>query len=88
MRCQRSDFPREEIDKLYQRVRDLAKDAVIGHGFQEIEAREQHMLDPGDKGKTLDTWYELVFSRVLEGVEQAIEEVKRLLKLEKYVTHQ
>ncbi len=84
MRAQRSDFPREPVEALYEKVRVLAADDVVARGFSEIEAREQRMLDPGDKTKTLDTWYELVFSRTFGDVESAIADIKRVLVLEKY----
>jgi hypothetical protein len=85
MRCQRSDFLREAADVLYEKVRAIAENTVVAHGFAEIERREQRMPDPGDKTKTLDTWYELVFSRVLPTIDGAIDDAKYALKLEKYV---
>ena len=85
MRCQRSDFPREAIDDLYQRVRVLAKEPLIDRGVKEIEQREQRMLDPGDKSKTLDVWYELIFSRFVPDVSGAISEARHALAYEKYV---
>ena len=85
IRCQRSDFPREAGDALYERVRELASENVLTHGFLEIEAREQRMPDPGDKSKTLDTWYELVFSKTVTTLAEAIAEAKFALALEKYV---
>ncbi len=85
MRAQRSDFPRDPIESLYDRVRELAREDILGRGFGEIESREQRRLDPGDKTKTLDTWYELVFSRTFDDAETAIAEVKRVLPLEKFV---
>lgn len=85
MRAQRSDFPNDAIETLFDRVRDLARDDLVGRGFGEIESREQRMLDPGDKSKTLDTWYELVFSRTFDDATAAIAEVKRVLPLDKFV---
>ncbi|MBI2395145.1 MAG: hypothetical protein HYV09_36580 [Deltaproteobacteria bacterium] len=85
MRAQRSDFPRDPIDTLYQRVREHAEGDLLARGFTEIETREQRMLDPGDKTKTLDTWYELVFSRTFADLESAIADVKRVLPVEKFV---
>ncbi len=85
MRAQRSDFPRDPIESLYQRVRELAASDLLGNGFIEIETREQRMLDPGDKSKTLDIWYELVFSKVLADLGGAVAEVKRVLPLDKFV---
>ena len=85
MRCQRSDFVREPGEQLYERVRELARDTLLARGYREVEARESRMPDPGDKTKTLDTWYELVLSKVTPDVARAIEEAKYSLTLEKYV---
>jgi hypothetical protein len=85
MRAQRADFPRDGAEALYQRVREIAADDFVGNGFVEIETREQKMLDPGDKNKTLDVWYELVFSRVLPDFDSAVAEVKRVLPIDKFV---
>jgi len=84
MRAQRSDFPREPVDALFERVRELAAEDLIARGFTELEAREQRMPDPGDKSKTLDTWYELVFTRTFKDTESAIADIKRILPLDKY----
>lgn len=85
MRAQRSDFPRDPVEALFERVRELAADDILGRGFSEIEAREQRMPDPGDKSKTLDTWYELVFARTFPDAPSAIADIKRVLPLDKYV---
>jgi len=85
MRAQRADFPREPVESLYDRVREIASVDLVGNGFTEIETREQRMADPGDKSKTLDIWYELVFSRVLGDLESAVAEVKRVLPIDKFV---
>ena len=85
MRCQCSDFPRDPAEVLYDKVRDLARDNVLSRGFHEVETREQRMPDPGDKTKTLDVWYELVFSKTFPSAPDAIAEAKYALLLEKYV---
>ncbi len=85
MRCQRSDFLREAADVLYEKVRAIAESTVLAHGFTEIERREQRMPDPGDKTKTLDTWYEIVFARVFPSLDETISEARYALSLEKYV---
>jgi len=85
MRCQRSDFPRETADALYDKVRDLAKDSVLSHGFKELETREQRMPDPGDAKKTLDVWYEVVFAHSFRTFDEAVKEARFALQLEKYV---
>lgn len=85
LRCQRSDFPRETPDQLWNRVRELAQPDVTALGYDEIEQRELPVADPGDKSRTLDVWYELVYSRVLPDVQNAIDEAKRVLPVEKFV---
>ncbi len=85
MRAQRADFPRESSEALYERVRQIAAVDFVAAGFTEIETREQKMLDPGDKTKTLDVWYELVFSRVVTDFDAAVAEVKRVLPIDKFV---
>ena len=85
MRAQKCDFPRDPVETMYERVREIAADELVARGFTEIESREQQMLDPGDKAKTLDVWYELVFSRVVPDFDAAVAEAKRVLVLEKFV---
>jgi hypothetical protein len=85
MRAQRSDFPRDAVETMYERVRELAQHDIVAQGFTEAETREQRMLDPGDKTKTLDTWFEVVFSRTFDDAAAAITDVKRILPLEKFV---
>ncbi len=85
LRCQRSDFPRETPDQLWGRVRVIAGVDILPAGYAEIEQRELPVADPGDKSRTLDVWYELVFARVLGDVQATIEEAKRLLPVDKFV---
>lgn len=85
LRCQRSDFPRESPEQLWSRVRQSAHQDITAEGYAEIEHRELPVADPGDKSRTLDVWYELVFSRVLGDLPTAIEEAKRILPVEKFV---
>lgn len=85
MRCQRSDFLREPAEELYEKVRELARANVATRGFHEMETREQRMPDPGDKSKTLDIWYEVVFGKTFTTTQDAIDDAKYALSLEKYV---
>lgn len=87
LRAQRSDFPNDTKEVAWDRVRATAQHELLasGHSYAEHEARELPMLDPGDKSKTLDVWYEIVFSTVLPDVEAAIAEVRRVLVVDKYV---
>lgn len=87
LRAQRSDFPNDTKEVAWDRVRATALHELLasGRAYVEHEAREQPMLDPGDKAKTLDVWYEIVFSTVLADVDTAIAEVRRVLVVDKYV---
>ena len=87
LRAQRSDFPSDTKEIAWDRVRETAKAELLvgGHAYVEHEARELPMLDPGDKSKTLDVWYEIVFSTIVPDLAAAIAEVRRVLVVEKYV---
>lgn len=87
LRAQRSDFPNDSKEKAWDRVRATARTELFATGlaYGEHEARELPMLDPGDKTKTLDVWYEIVFTIVVADVDAAIAEVKRALVVDKYV---
>ena len=87
LRAQKSDFPRDTPERAWDRVRALARTELFATSlvYGEQELREQAMLDPGDKTKTLDIWYEIVWSISVGDLELAIREVKRVLPIEKYV---
>lgn len=82
VRAQSSDFPGEGESSLYGRARRCA-DAVQQRGFRETKTQVVPVFDPGDRTRTLDTWYEVRFERKLPDLEHVIVEVRAALALEK-----
>ena len=87
LRAEKSDFPSEEDDQLFQRVRSLAAPA-LELGYAEVSAQVTPVKDPSDAEKTLDTFYELSLLKSVDGGMAAVAtEVKRAFTLAKTVAH-
>jgi hypothetical protein len=61
LRAQASNFPGEAADGLYARARALSAE-LLGRGYAEVSAQAVPVPDPGDRSRTLDTWYEVTYS--------------------------
>jgi hypothetical protein len=85
VRAQRNDFPGETDEQLFDRARALSSIA-LARGFSERETRIVPVLDPGDSGRTLDTWCEVLFHKELDGIDDALDEVRFALGIEKLAT--
>jgi hypothetical protein len=84
VRAQRNDFPTDPDDHLFQRARSLAESA-LDRGYREVETTVTQVFDPGDSGRTLDTWCEVSFEKAAATVDEAMDEVRFVLALEKAV---
>lgn len=82
VRAQRSDFPTDATQALFARARDLAQEAAA-RGFVERETAINDMNDPADPSRTLDTWYEVRFEKVVDDVAQALDELRFVFAIEK-----
>lgn len=82
VRAQRSDFPSEADDRLFERARSLA-DAASSRGYAESLHEVRAVADPGDPARTIDTWCEIGFERQVSSVDAAIDEVRFVMSLEK-----
>lgn len=82
MRAQRSDFPSDEEATLFDRVRSLAEPAT-SQGFLEVSTVATKMTDPSDAEHTLDTFYEVLFAKEVDGLESAYAGLKFAMGLEK-----
>lgn len=60
-RAQAADFPGETEDELWARARSAVGPAEQ-LGFAETSTAAHPILDPGDRTRVLDTWYEVVLS--------------------------
>ncbi len=82
LRVQKADYPNDDETLLFDRVRKLSAAAQAG-GFAEVGTTVTPVNDPGDESRTLDTFYEITFSKAAGTVEQALVELKFAIALEK-----
>src|SRR5687768_9944176 len=82
VRAQRNDFPSDSEDQLFQRARDQAH-AALERGYLEAQTTIVPMMDPSDKTRTLDTWFEVSFEKNVADVSELVEELHFALSLDK-----
>ena len=82
VRAQRTDFPSESDDRLFERARGLAAPAV-DRGYGEVEAMIRKVRDPGNEERIIDTWCEVLFEKPVSGLDAAVDEVRFALSIEK-----
>jgi hypothetical protein len=82
LRAQKADFPNEDESHLFDRVRKLAEPAV-SDGFSEVSTAVNRVADPGDAERTLDTFYEITYSKQAGAFDDALTELRFALGLEK-----
>jgi hypothetical protein len=82
LRAQKADFPNEEDARLFERVRKLADHAAAA-GFSEVGTSITRVADPGDEERTLDTFYEITYSKSVAALPEALAELKFAMGLEK-----
>lgn len=82
VRAQRTDFPSENDERLFERARGLAAPA-LDRGYSEVEAKVRTVQDPGDTERVIDTWCEVLFEKPVSGLDAAVDEVRFALSIEK-----
>jgi hypothetical protein len=82
LRAQKADYPNDDDASLFDRVRKVGT-AATSSGFVEVATAVAPVTDPGDSGRTLDTFYEITYSKPAPALEQALSELKLALSLEK-----
>lgn len=82
VRAQRADFQGEDDAKLFDRARAMAS-AGVERGYLELTTSVRSMLDPGDPQHVLDTWFEVVFEKGSATLDEALDEVRFALTVEK-----
>ncbi|MFO0680289.1 MAG: hypothetical protein U0169_27445 [Polyangiaceae bacterium] len=82
LRAQRTDYPGDDEVLLFSRVRELASRAVHA-GFVELSTAVAPVRDPADDTRTLDTFYEIVFTKIATSLDNAFEVTRFALGLEK-----
>lgn len=84
LRAQGNDFPGESPAQLVGRARALG-DALATRGYAEVQTQAVPILDPGDRTKTLDTWYEVSLERVVAEPAELADELRFALGIDKTV---
>jgi hypothetical protein len=82
-RAQQSEHPNEDESTLLNRARILGKIA-LARGYAEVDCAVVPVYDPGDPSRTLDTWYEVSFSRTVMSLDELLQELRFALGLDKY----
>jgi hypothetical protein len=82
LRAQKADFPTEDEAHLFDRVRRLAA-STLSDGFAEVATAVTRLPDPGDSEQTLDTHYEITYSKRASRLDDALLELKLALGIEK-----
>lgn len=85
VRAQRSDFPHVEVPRIFERIRSAVGDAVAERGFVGNGERVVEVNDPVDNAKLLDVWYELDYGKHVESTDDAVDEIRWALTIDKYV---
>jgi hypothetical protein len=65
---------------LFNRARGRGESARV-RGYSEIDCIVVPVYDPGDPSRTLETWYEVSFSRPVNTIEELFVELRFALEL-------
>jgi len=82
LRAQSSNFPGEGSDGLFARARGLSAE-LLSRGYIEVSAQAVPVADPGDRTRTLDTWYEVTYSVEVAGDAMLYSELRVAMGLNK-----
>jgi hypothetical protein len=85
-RTQRSDFPIDASEaELFARVRDTIGQTAKEHGYEETWSGTTAVKDPVDEQRVLDVWHEVTYGKTAVDPEVAVQEVRWLLALDRFV---
>jgi hypothetical protein len=82
LRARAGDFPGETPDCLFERARALGED-LRRKGYREVSAEAVPLPDPGDRSRTLDTWYEVSLERPVADESELFAELRYALSVPK-----
>lgn len=86
VRGQRSDYPTDTDEALFQRIRGATADKARARAFAESGAASRQIQDPVDETRVLDVWHELTFSKPTTQLDELVADVQFALSLPKCVT--
>ena len=84
VRAQRNDFPGDAEEELFLRARRLGKGSTA-RGYSEAGTSVVPVHDPGDRERTLDTWFEVAFEKPVADLDELSSELRYALGLAKAV---
>ncbi len=84
VRSQAADFTGESEESLVERARGLGA-VALACGYRETEVVVTPIQDPGDRSRNLDTWYEVIFERTVESLDELFDELRHAVTFEKIV---
>lgn len=84
-RTQRSDYPETPDAQLLELVRVAVGQPARARGFEELGAGAIEVKDPIDPARTLDVWHEVTYSKRVDDVVAAIDEIRWALGVDRYV---
>lgn len=82
VRAQAGDYPDEDEQQLFSRVREAAVPPREA-GYAEVQTAVVPIADPGDDSRTLDTWYEVTYEKADLALQQLLVELGPALKFRK-----
>ena len=85
VRSQRSDFPTEPAEQLFDKIRASIEQTAVARGFHEVEAVTRDVTDPVDDSNVLDVWHELTFAKDVPALDGMIDDVRWALRVPKCV---
>ena len=84
-RSQRSDFPNEHADTLFEKVRRSVGTEAALRGFVEVTAGSLEVKDPMDDARVLDVWHEVTYEKPTVDARAAFDEIRWALALERCI---
>jgi hypothetical protein len=82
VRAQQADFHGDNESQLFARAAEVAKPAVE-RGYREVDRTVVPIVDPSDKTRTLDTWYEISVQRPVDTLADLVGELHFLIQVDK-----
>ncbi len=81
-RAQQADFHGVAESELFAHARQVATD-TLGRGYREVDRTVVPIVDPSDRTRTLDTWYEVTVELAVGTIDELEAELRYLLSSEK-----
>lgn len=84
-RSQRSDFPGDSEEQLFNRVRQHLGGSLTTRGYVEESSRKVEVRNPSDESTLLDVWFEVSYRKPLEELDEMVSELRWAIACDKYV---